>query len=202
MAGLSAGGPPGGEVPWTEEARRRLARAPDFVRPGIVKLMARRARERGRSVIDSAFLTEIRNESLLLVARCIRGFGFEELSLGAFEAARARMRRLPRKVEVIGEIERFLRARTGRNAMVLARFQRYLAMLPDRGLPWTEEALARIQRVPEGLRPFVRQAIEAAARRARERLVSGEVVDRALGRLSAVPAAVETGPRATARWPA
>ncbi len=194
---MSRPGSPDGvsaEPAWTEEARERLAHAPAFVRPGIVKLMAKRARERGRTVVDSAFLTEIRNESMLLVAKCLRGFGFEDLTLDAFDVAKAKMRKLPHKVEVIGEIQRFLAERTQKNEMVLAKFQRYLATMPERGLPWTEEALARIQRVPEGLRPLVREAIEAAAREARERLVSGEVVDRYLAQYRE-PAAVETAPR-------
>ena len=158
--------------------------------------MVRRAAERGRATIDSAFLTEIRNESMLLVARCLRGFGFEELSMGAFDVARAKMRRLPRKLRVIEEIRAFLAQRTEKNAMVLAKFQRYLDTLPAHGLPWTEEARARIQRVPEPLRGRVRQAIEAAAREARARLVSGAVVDRCLGGLGAAPGAVEGHARA------
>ena len=184
------------EARWTAEARERLDRAPAFVRPGIVKLMARRARERGRTTIDSAFLTEIRNESMLLVAKCLRGFGFEELSMGAFDVAKAKMRRLPKKIEVIDEIRAFLARRTDKNAMVLAKFQSYLETLPARGLPWTEEALARVQRVPEPLRGRVRQAVEAAARAARERLVSGAVVDRCLAGLGGAPAPVEGGARA------
>ncbi|HBL17056.1 MAG TPA: hypothetical protein DD417_10005, partial [Elusimicrobia bacterium] len=65
------------DIVWTDEARRRVDNAPAFVRPGILKLMPIRARERGRTVITSEFLTEIRNESMLRVAKCIRGFGFE-----------------------------------------------------------------------------------------------------------------------------
>lgn len=183
------------DVPWTEEARRRLERAPAFVRPGIVKLMAKRARERGRSVVDSAFLTEIRNESMLLVAKCLRGFGFEELSTDAFEVAKAKMRKLPRKVEVIGQIQAFLAERTEKNDMVLAKFQHYLDMIPDHGLPWTEEALARVQRVPEGLRPMVRATIETGARDARERLITAGVVDRALARYRAPGPSAEAAPR-------
>ncbi len=57
------------EVAWTEEARRRVDNAPSFDRPGILKLMVERARERGRSVITSEFLTEIRNESMLISAK-------------------------------------------------------------------------------------------------------------------------------------
>jgi hypothetical protein len=165
-------------VEWTAEARARLERAPAFVRPGIEKLMARRCRERGRAVVDSEFLTEIRNESMLLVAKCLRGFGLDALSSDAFDVARAKMRKLPRKLEVIGEIERFLAARTGKNAAMLEKFRGYLERIPARGLLWTEEALAQLERVPEDRRAEVKARIEAAAREARERLVSGAVVDR------------------------
>ena len=59
--------------------------------------------------------------------KCIRGFGFEELSMEACEMAKARMRKLPRKVAVIEEIKAFLGERIQKNEMVLAKFQRYLA---------------------------------------------------------------------------
>lgn len=170
-----------GEIVWTEEARRRVENAPAFVRPGILKLMEKRARERGRAVITSEFLTEIRNESMLRVAKCIRGFGFEELSLEAFEVAKAKMRKLPRKVEVIEQIKAFLAERTRKNEMVLAKFQRYLEMIPERGLPWTEEALARLQRAPAFVQGLARQAIEAEAKRRGEKVVTLEVVEHALG---------------------
>ena len=170
-----------GQIVWTEEARRRVEKAPAFVRPGIWKLMERRARERGRSVITSEFLTEIRNESMLRVAKCIRGFGFEELSMAAFEVAKAKMRKLPRKVEVIEQIKAFLAERTQKNEMVLAKFQRYLEMIPGRGLPWTEEALARLERAPAFVRGLARQTIDAEARRRGEKVVTPEVVEHALG---------------------
>ncbi|MBI3636295.1 MAG: PCP reductase family protein [Candidatus Rokubacteria bacterium] len=132
---------------------------------------------------------------MLLVSKCLRGFGFEELSLDAFEVAKAKMRKLPRKLEVIGEIQRFLAARTEKNEMVLAKFRGYLERIPERGLPWTEEALARLQRVPEPLRPLVRQSIDAAARATRERLVAGHVVDRYLARYHEPSSGAETAPR-------
>ena len=66
------------DIVWTEEARRRVDNAPPFVRPGILKLMPIRARERGRTEITSEFLTEIRNESMLRVANGIKGVGFDE----------------------------------------------------------------------------------------------------------------------------
>ena len=167
-------------IPWTDEARWRVENAPAFVRPGIWKLMERRARERGRSVIDSEFLTEIRNESMLRVAKCIKGFGFEELSMEAFEVAKAKMRKLPGKVEVIEQIEAFLAERTLKNEMILAKFQRYLDTIPDRGLPWTEEALARLQRAPASVQGLAQRSVEAEARRRGEKVVTPEVVETAL----------------------
>jgi len=151
--------------------------APAFVRPGILKLMDKRARDRGRTIIDSEFLTEIRNESMLRVAKCIRGFGFEELSLDAFEVAKAKMRKLPRKVAVIEEIKALLAERTRKNELILSKFQRYLEMIPARGLPWTEEALARLERAPAPVRELARGAIEAEARRRSEKVVTPEVVE-------------------------
>ncbi len=168
-------------IVWTGEAGRRVENAPAFVRPGIRKLMERRARERGRCVITSEFLTEIRNESMLRVAKCIKGFGFEELSMEAFEVAKAKMRKLQRKVEGIEQIKVFLAARTRKNEMILAKFRRYIGMIPDRGLPWTEEALARLQRTPAFVRELAREAFEAEARRRGEKVVSPEVVEYALG---------------------
>jgi hypothetical protein len=169
------------EIEWTDEARRRVENAPPFVRPGILKLMVKRAGERGRSVITSEFLTEIRNESMLRVAKCIRGFGFEELSMDAFEVAKAKMRKLPHKVEVIEEIKAFLDERAEKNEMILAKFKRYLEMIPERGLPWTEEALARIQRAPAFVQGLARSAVEEEARRRGEPVVTPEAVERAMG---------------------
>lgn len=168
------------EIAWSEEARTRVERAPAFVRPGIVKLMERRARERGRSLITSEFLTEIRNESMLRVAKCIRGFGFEELHLEAFEVAKAKMRKLPRKVEVIAEIQTFLAARTQKNEMILEKFRQYLERIPERGLPWTDEALARLHRAPVGIRELARHSIEAEAQRRAEPVVTPEAVETVL----------------------
>lgn len=199
------------EIPWTDEARRRVEQAPPFIRPGILKLMPIRARERGRTLITSEFLTEIRNESMLRVAKCIKGFGFEELSMAAFETAKARMRKLPHKVEVIEEIKAFLDARVEKNEMILAKFARYLELIPERGLPWTEEALARIQRAPAFVQGIARTAIEEEARRRREPVVTPEAVARVMGQVaggeepgavaaSAEPRSAEPLPGVTMLW--
>ncbi len=175
------------EIRWTEEALRRVEKAPAFVRPGIYKLMVKRARERGRKVITSEFLTEIRNEAMLRVAKCIKGFGFEELSMDAFQVAKQKMRKLPRKVEVIEQIQAFLGERTQRNDMIIAKFTRYLQMMPEKGFPWAEEALARLQKIPLFVREMAKQAIEEEAKRRKEKVVTPEVVEKILAEVSQAP---------------
>lgn len=145
---------------WSEEALQRVEHAPPFVRPGVYKLMTKRAREQGRSVITSAFLTEVRNESMLRVATCIRGFGFEELTVDAFEVAKQKMRRQPHKLQVIDEILILLAGRQDKNREIVAKFEAYLKALPESGLPslpftllWSAEAEARVRRIPI---PFMR----------------------------------------------
>ena len=171
--------------------------APPFVRPGILKLMPIRARERGRTVITSESLTEIRNESMLRVAKCIKGFGFEELSMAAFEVAKVKMRKLPHKVQVIEEIKAFLDARVEKNEMILAKSSQYLQMIPERGLPWTEEALARVQRAPAFVQGIARSAIEEEARRRKEPVVTPEAVEQVMGfAAAAAPSPALETPRA------
>lgn len=60
-------------------------------------------------------------------------------------------------------------------------------MIPEHGLPWTEEALARIPPAPSAVQEWMREAAIAEARRRREAVVTPEAVDQAIARLSAVP---------------
>ena len=165
-----------GEILWTEEARRRVENAPAFVRPGIWKLMERRARERGRTMITSEFLTEIRHESMLRVAQIMKRFGFEELTIDAFEEARRRMRNNPRKAEVMEQIKAYLAQRTSKNLAIIEKFERYLQTVPAKGLPWTEEAMGAMARVPTFVRELARQTIEERAKERGARVVTPESV--------------------------
>lgn len=174
------------DIQWTEESLQRVEKAPGFVRKGIYKLMAKRGKERGRKVITSDFLTEIRNESMLRVAKSIKGFGFEDLRMDAFEVAKQKMRKLPRKVKVIEQIKAFLGERTQSNDMIIAKFTRYLQMMPKTGLPWSEEALARLQKVPPFVREMARQTIEEEAKKRKEKIVTPEVVEQVLTQFSQV----------------
>ncbi|MFQ5852795.1 MAG: PCP reductase family protein [Candidatus Binatia bacterium] len=177
------------EITWTEEALRRVENAPEFVRPGIRKLMVLRARERNYKTITSEFLTEIRNESMLRVSKSIKKFGFEELRKEAFDVAKKRMRRNARKVEVIGQIEDFLARRTSKNKDIMEKFKRYLEIVPEVGIPWTEEALQRLERIPVFARVMAKKAIEEEAKRHKQVVISPFFLDQVLKEL--LPKAME-----------
>lgn len=165
------------DVVWTKEALDRVENAPEFVRPGILKLMKKRACELGQTIITSEFLTQIRNESMLRVARSMKKFGFEELRMEAFDVAKAKMARNVHKGEVIEEIRGFLAGRTSKNEEILEKFKAYFQNLPDRGIPWTPEAKARLDKLPPSVASVLSRAAEEGARRRKEKVVSPQLLE-------------------------
>ena len=163
---------------WSSEALKRIEDAPSFVRPGIKKLMAIRAGERGHSVITSSFLTEIRNESMMRAARIIRRFGFEELNEEAFSEAKQRMQKNINKVEVIRQIELFLGDRTKKNIEIIEKFRKYLEVAGEKGIPWTPEALEWLDRQAENSDSIekIKRNIEPFARRLNAPVISMELL--------------------------
>lgn len=85
---------PVAQVAWADEAWKRLQTSPDFVRSGIRKAAERRARKLGLSEIDSAHLTEFRNQAMMKAVKRIRSFGYHELTFDAFETALQKTKRL------------------------------------------------------------------------------------------------------------
>ena len=63
---------------------------------------------------------------MMLVSKRVKQFGFEELSMGAFEEAKIKMKESPRKVEVIEEIEDFLAMRTEKKDDIIEKFKNYM----------------------------------------------------------------------------
>lgn len=163
------------KVEWTGDALERVKDAPDFVRPGIYKLMVKRALERGKRIIDSSFLTEIRNESMMLASKRIKKLGFEELSLGAFDKAREKLRSA-RKKGVIDSIKTFLAERTRKNEEIVEKFTRYMED-PSPTMGWEPDALERIGRAPLFVREMAKKAVEDYARKNGYRMVTKECVD-------------------------
>ncbi len=163
-------------VEWTVEAWERVKHAPEFVRPGIRKLMVQRAVKRGYKYITSDFLTEIRNESMMLVSKRVKQFGFEELSMGAFDVAKQKMAESPRKVEVIEEIEDFLGMRTEKKDDIVEKFKNYMETAPTSGMPWSKEALEKMEKVPPFVLGMAKQTIEARARQRGDKMVTPDII--------------------------
>jgi hypothetical protein len=164
-------------VEWDADAWERVKHAPEFVRPGIRKLMVQRAVKRGFKHIKSDFLTEIRNESMMLVSKRVKQFGFEELSMGAFDVAKDKMKQSPRKVEVIEEIEDFLSMRTEKKDDIIEKFKNYMEVTPASGMPWSKEALAKMEKVPPFVLGMAKQTIEARARERGDKMVNPGIIE-------------------------
>lgn len=164
-------------VEWTADAWERVKHAPEFVRPGIRKLMVQRAVKRNYKYVTSEFLTEIRNESMMLVSKRVKQFGFEELSIGAFDEAKKKMSASPRKIEVIDEIQDFLALRTEKKADIIEKFKNYMEVAPTQGMPWSKEALEKLAKVPPFVQGMARQTIEARAKQRGDKMVNVAIID-------------------------
>ncbi|QPJ63756.1 MAG: hypothetical protein G3M70_08185 [Candidatus Nitronauta litoralis] len=164
-------------VEWTVEAWERVKHAPEFVRPGIRKLMVQRAVKRGYKYITSDYLTEIRNESMMLVSKRVKQFGFEELSMGAFDVAKQKMSESSRKVEVIEEIEDFLALRTEKKEDIVDKFKNYMESAPTMGMPWTKEAMEKMEKVPPFVLGMAKQTIEGRARERGDKMVTPGIIE-------------------------
>jgi hypothetical protein len=175
------------EIIWTEEALRRVENAPEFVRPGIRKLMVKRAKERGKKVIDSDFLTEIRNESMMLAAKRIKKIGFEELKIDAFDKAKEKLKSV-RKKEVIESIKDFLSKRTSKNDVIIEKFKQYLED-DSHNIGWTKEAKERMEKVPHFVREMAKKTIEEQAKKKGYRMITAEFLKEVFDEL--IPSAVK-----------
>ena len=164
-------------IEWSEEAWERVKHAPEFVRPGIRKLMVQRCMKRGFKIVTSDYLTEIRNESMMLVSKRVKGFGFEELTMDAFDVAKEKMRQSPRKVEVIEEIEDFLAMRTEKKEDIVEKFKEYMEFATPQGIPWSKEALEKMEKVPPFVLGMAKQTIEGRARERGDKMITPSIID-------------------------
>lgn len=146
-------------IRWTREALERVEKAPDFVRPGIYRLMEKRARERGVDLITSAFLTEIRNESMMLAAQRMKGLGIEDFTMEAFDRAMERMD--DRRREVLEEIVAFLKERGRKGGYIGNLFREYLKAPAFSGLLWERTAMDLLSTIEGG--EALKRAIEKEA---------------------------------------
>jgi len=139
--------------------------------------MVQRCVKRGFKIVTSDFLTEIRNESMMLVSKRVKGFGFEELTMDAFDVAKDKMRQSPRKVEVIEEIEDFLSMRTEKKDDIVERFKDYMDVTPTAGIPWSKEAKEKMEKVPPFVLGMAKQTIEGRARERGDKMITPSIID-------------------------
>ncbi len=81
-------------VEWSEEAWKRLQKAPDFIRSGIKKAAERRASRMGISVITPEHLTEFRNRAMMKAVKRIKALGYKELTFEAFDYAKENIKKI------------------------------------------------------------------------------------------------------------
>ncbi len=169
---------------WSEVAKKRVMNAPDFVRPGIKKLMVIKAKERGMKEITSELLSKIRDESMKFAAGRMKNMGFEELQMKAFDKAKEKMKNF-RKKEVIEDIQSFLKKRTGKNQSILNKFEKYFSELKssENGLAWTQDAKDRLQKAPPFVRGMAQKAIEDHAKKNGCKEVTGELISEVMDNL-------------------
>jgi hypothetical protein len=123
---------PHAPIAWTPDAWERLLTAPAFVRSGIRKAAERRARRLGLQVIDSAHLTQFRNEAMMKAVQRIRRLGYHELTFAAFDEALATVKRLRGNAQAeqrLADIRASMQANPTRAGLLgdalMERFRRY-----------------------------------------------------------------------------
>ncbi|MGK7345188.1 MAG: radical SAM protein [Candidatus Nitrospinota bacterium M3_3B_026] len=169
-----------GEMPWDADALERVENAPDFVRPGIYKLMRKRAKERGQERITSKFLTEIRDESMMLVTRRMKKMGFESLDMGALAKAKEKLPENDRKREVIERITDHLASRPEKNEAIMKKFGAFFADDVGEKMGWTEGARKRLEKAPPFAREMAKKFVEKHARKNGFKYVTEEALEAAM----------------------
>ena len=171
------------EIPWDDDARARVENAPEFVRPGILKLMQKRAKERGQKKLSSEFLTEIRDESMMLATRRMKKLGFSELQMEAWEEARQKFSKSPEKQEVIDTISSFLDDRPKKNEKIMEKFASFFDDDVGEKIGWTKEARKRMESAPPFVRGMATKAVEKFAKENGYGYVTEEALDKAMEKM-------------------
>ena len=212
---------------WTEEAEARMERVPDFVRNMARMAILRFAQERGHTVITASIVEEATAELMpghahramqQVVAaadagRLGRRGGKDGLSLPWSDAARELLERVD-DPSLRGNLE--LRAEKSARREKAARVgpEHVRPFLPSQEpepsgdaageIPWTDEALRRLGRVPEGfMREASRERIADHARREGHSEITLEVVEAGLAEArQAMAEAMRSGAGARGAGPA
>ena len=169
----------GNEIEWDEKARARVKNAPHFVQKGILKLMQKRAKERNQDKISNDFLTEIRNESMMLVTKRIKKLGFDQLNMDAWDKAKEKFKKSDVKQKTIEEIIGHLGSRTKPNKTMIEKFATYFEDDSEK-MGWTKEARERIERAPAFVRDMAKAGVEKYAKEHGYKYVTEQALDEAM----------------------
>lgn len=171
-----------GGIPWDDDAKKRPQNAPDFVRPGIFKLMQKRAKERGKTRITTEFLSEIRDESMMLVTKRMQKFGYEDIDMKSWDTAKEKFSKVPHKAETINGIVEFLNSRQGKNEGIIQKFKSYFTD-DSTTMGWTEGARQRLQKAPAPFRPMAKETVEKYAREHGYKMITEEAIEEAMSKM-------------------
>ena len=77
---------------------------------------------------------------------------------------------------MIEEIEDFLALRTEKKDDIVEKFKNYMETAPTSGMPWSKEALEKMEKVPPFVLGMAKQTIEARARQRGDNMVTPDII--------------------------
>jgi hypothetical protein len=83
----------------------------------------------------------------------------------------------PRKVEVIEEIQDFLAMRTEKKEDIVDKFKNYMETAPTSGMPWSKDAMEKMEKVPPFVLGMAKQTIEGRARQRGDKMITPDIID-------------------------
>ena len=77
----------------------------------------------------------------------------------------------------IKKIEDFLAMRTEKKDDIVEKFKNYMEVTPASGMPWSKEALAKMEKVPPFVLGMAKQTIEGRARERGDKMVTPGIIE-------------------------
>jgi radical SAM protein with 4Fe4S-binding SPASM domain len=160
-ASSSAGQASAAVLPWSEQARERLAAMPSFLQEGVRAIAEDVARSEGRLEVNIKLLDRLESEQQ--PGRSLRWADESDRLLTAFLAEKAPQVRMFVAPALEGAAESFTRKR---RAATVERtdVEAAIAQLTG-GVEWDEDALARVLSAPDFNRAGIKKAAEFNARK-------------------------------------
>jgi hypothetical protein len=153
--------PPTGTLPWSEEARERLAAMPSFLREGVRAVAEDVARSEGRLEVNIKLLDRLEAENQ--PGRTLPWSAEAERLLEDFLADKSPQARMFIAPALESATEQFARERRAA-AVERADAEAAVGRLTG-GVEWDEDALARVLSAPDFNRAGIKKAAEFNARR-------------------------------------